>query len=80
MEQSLIKILLTLSTYGPGFAVAGIFIALFLLERKKSEKMAEKLQELAVDSIRADLEHTKAYKALERVFDNIIKIISSRGD
>ena len=69
MEVALTKILAVLASYGPGFVVATIFIIFYWLERKKSEKMAEKLQELAVASIKADLEHTKTFESLEKAFN-----------
>ncbi len=78
MEAALPKILAILASYGPGFVVAAIFITLYLLERKKSEAMAEKLTELSVASIRADLEHTRAYESLEKVFNSAIQALSNR--
>ena len=78
MEAALAKALQILASYGPGFVVAAIFIILYLLERRKSEQMAEKLTELAVTSIRADLEHTKAFESLEKVFNSAITALSNR--
>jgi hypothetical protein len=78
MEPALMKALMALSSYGPGFVVAVIFIIFYWLERKKSEQMAEKLQELAVASIKADLEHTKAYASLEKVFDAAVHALVDR--
>jgi hypothetical protein len=79
MEAALAKALQMLASYGPGFVIAAIFTILYLLERTKSEKMAEKLQELAVASIKADLEHTKTYESIERVFNSAVQALSSRG-
>lgn len=78
MEAALTKILAVLASYGPGFVVAVIFILFYWLERKKSEAMAEKLQELAVASIKADLEHTQTTKALEKSFNAAIKALAER--
>jgi hypothetical protein len=78
MEAALAKALALLASYGPGFVVAAIFVALYLMERKKSEKMAEKLTELSVESIKADLEHTRAFDSLEKVFNSAIQALSSR--
>jgi len=78
METTLTKALLMLANYGPGFIVAVIFIVLYLLERKKSEKSAEKLQELAVASIKADLEHTRTVDAMQKAFDSALNALSSR--
>jgi hypothetical protein len=78
MEAALAKALQMLSAYGPGFIVAVVFIIFYWLERKKSEQMAEKLQELAVASIKADLEHSKAYESLEKVFNSAVQALSSR--
>jgi len=78
MEATLVKTLLMLANYGPGFVVAAIFIVFFWVERKKSEQMAEKLQELAVASIKADLEHAKAYGSIEKAFDTAMKALADR--
>jgi hypothetical protein len=78
MEAALTKILGVLASYGPGFVVAVIFIIFYWLERKKSEAMAEKLQELAVASIKADLEHTKAYESLEKAFNAAVQALANR--
>lgn len=78
METALAKFVAVLSAYGPGFVVAAIFIVFYWLERKKSEKIAEKLQELAVASIKADLEHTKAYESLEKAFNAAVQALADR--
>jgi len=78
MEAALAKALALLASYGPGFVVAAIFVVLYLMERKKSEQMAEKLTELSVASIRADLEHTRAYESLEKVFNSAIQALAHR--
>lgn len=78
MEAALTKILAVLASYGPGFVVAVIFIIFYWLERKKSEKMAEKLQELAVASIKADLEHTKTFESLEKAFNAAVQALAER--
>lgn len=78
MEAALTKALQMLAAYGPGFVIAVIFIILYLMERKKSEAMAEKLQELAVASIKADLEHTKTTEALEKTFNAAIQALANR--
>jgi len=79
MEAALAKALAALATYGPGYVLAAVFIILYFLERRKSEQMANKLQELAVASIKADLEHTKTYESLEKVFDSAVKALSNRS-
>lgn len=79
MEAALAKALAALATYGPGYVLAVVFIILYFLERRKSEQMANKLQELAVASIKADLEHTKTYESLEKVFDSAVKALSNRS-
>jgi hypothetical protein len=78
MEAALTKILAALASYGPGFVVAAIFIIFYWLERKKSEQAAEKLQELAVASIKADFEHTKAYESMERAFNAAVQALADR--
>lgn len=78
MEATLTQILKALAAYGPGFIVAVIFVIFYWLERKKSEQMAEKLQELAVASIKADLEHTRAYESLEKAFNAAVHALADR--
>ena len=71
MESSLAKVLGHLATLGPGFLVAVVFAIFLVLERKKSEKMADKVIVLAQESIKSDIEHTKAIQALEKTLDSI---------
>ena len=78
MESLLSKFLGLLVEHGPGFVVAAIFIVLYWVERKKSEQMAEKLQELAVSSIKADLEHTRTYASLEKAFNAAVRVLADR--
>ena len=78
MEAALTKLLTVLAANGPGFVVAAIFIIFYWLERKKSEHMAEKLEKLAVASIKADLEHTKSYELLERSFNAAVQALAER--
>lgn len=78
MDAALTTALKALAAYGPGFVVAVIFVIFYWLERKKSEQMAEKLQELAVASIKADLEHTKVYASLEKAFNAAVHALTDR--
>lgn len=45
MEAALVKLLEMLAKSGPGFLVAAIFIALYVLERRDSRKELETVQE-----------------------------------
>ena len=76
MESTLAKILSNMASLGPGFLVAVVFAVFFCLERRASSKMAEKLLELAQESIRSDIEHTKAIEALEKTLDSIDRRLS----
>jgi hypothetical protein len=71
METAFTKLLAHLATLGPGFIVAAVFAALFWLERKKSDKMAEKLYDLGMASIKSDIEHTQAIRALEKTLESV---------
>jgi hypothetical protein len=71
MESTLAKILSNMASLGPGFLVAVLFAIFFIMERRKSERMADKLLELAQESIKADTEHTRAIQALEKTLDSI---------
>lgn len=78
MEAAIPKLLQALSAYGPGFVVAAVFFVLYMMERKRSAALADKLQELAVASMKADMEHTKSYASLEKVFSGAIQALTSR--
>ena len=79
MEAALIKLLQALASYGPGFIVAVVFVVFYWLERKKSEEQAIKLHELAVASIKADVEHTKAYASLEKAFNSAVHALVDKS-
>ena len=76
MEAALAKVLTHLATLGPGFLVAAVFAFMLFLERKKSEKMADTLLELAQESIKSDIEHTKAIQSLEKILDSVDRRLS----
>ena len=71
METAFTKILGHFATLGPGFIVAALFALLFWWERQKSEKLAEKLYDLGMASIRSDVEHTQAIRSLEKTLESI---------
>jgi hypothetical protein len=77
METAIASLLSKLIEYGPGFLVAGLFMAMYWLERKKNERLAEKLYELGLQSLKSDLEHTKMYTALEKAIETLGKTISN---
>jgi hypothetical protein len=71
VEDLLLSLLSKLAVLGPGFIVAAIFAILFWLERKKSEKLADRLFDLGMSSIRSDIEHTQAIRSLEKTLDSV---------
>ena len=80
------KLLFQLGTYGPLGIMSALFFILFIsqkkdtaLEREKADKLSEKLYELGMASIRADMEHSKAYEPMERIMDAAIKALSERS-
>lgn len=87
MDSSLIKILIQLGTYGPLGIMSVLFFVLFLMERKRTEvertkvdELAAKLHEVSMASIRADVEHSKAYEPMEKIFDAAIRRLSEKID
>lgn len=86
MDPAAAKALLQLGTYGPLGIMCVLFFILFWMQRKetadereKTNKLAEKLHELGLASLRADMEHTKAYTSLEKVIDAALDAIAKRG-
>ena len=87
MDSSLIKVLIQLGTYGPLGIMSVLFFILFLMERKRTEAerekvdaLATKLHEVSMASIKADVEHSKAYEPMERIFDAAIRMLSEKRD
>lgn len=76
MESAIASLISKLVEYGPGFLIAGLFLAMYILERKKNEKLAEKLYELGLQSLKSDLEHTKMYGAIEKAIETLGRTIS----
>jgi hypothetical protein len=75
MESALIPLINKLAEYGPGFLIAGIFLVLYVLEQRKNKSLSEKLFELSLASLKADMEHTKAVASLEKSLDVLIGIL-----
>jgi hypothetical protein len=80
MEQLITKCLLMLADHGPGFLFGALCLSLLVLERKRcakdlgversrSSSLTDKLIDLSNASIKVDVEHTAALKALEKAID-----------
>ncbi len=69
MDPTVVKTLIQLGTYGPLGIMAVLGFMLFLLERKKTSELTDKLLEFAQASVKADAEHTKAMDALGKLYD-----------
>lgn len=69
MDPTVVKTLVQLGTYGPLGIMAVLGFMLFLLERKKTSELTDKLLEFAQASVKADAEHTKAMDALGKLYD-----------
>jgi hypothetical protein len=80
--DSPITLIEILAKNGPGFLMAGIILAIYLIERKsflkaigeerkRSDDLAKAVLSLSTDSVKADTEHTAAIQALTKVLDSI---------
>lgn len=85
MDATLVKVLIQLGTYGPLGIMSVLFVILFFLERKKTEaerkkvdELASKLHEVSLASIKADMEHSKAYEPMEKIFDAALRLLAER--
>lgn len=85
MDATLIKVLIQIGTYGPLGLMSALFVILFFLERKKTEAerkkvddLANKLHEVSLASIKADMEHSKAYEPMEKIFDAALRLLAER--
>ena len=85
MDATTAKALLQLGTYGPLGIMCVLFFILFMLQKKetqterdKNEKLAYKLHELGLASLKADMEHTQAYTALEKMIDATLDALAKR--
>jgi hypothetical protein len=85
MEPATLKILSSLYVYGPLGVLAILGFLLYFLQvkktdeaRKKNEELSEKLYEVSLASIQADVEHSKAYEPLEKFFDAVLKAVVER--
>ena len=75
MEPTAIKMLSSLYVYGPLGVLSVLGFLLFFLERKRTQVLTDKLSELSCESIKADIEHSKAYETLERTLDITTKLL-----
>ena len=79
MEPAALKLLSSLYVYGPLGILAALGFLLFFLERRQTHLLVDKLTELSTASIRADMEHTKAYEAMERTQESTLRLLAGRG-
>lgn len=81
METTLLQQLF--QVYGPLGLLSGIGFVLYYLEqkkvtleRKRNEELAQKLYEVSLAGIQADIEHSKSYEPMERFFDSMLKAMT----
>lgn len=78
MEPAALKALSSLYVYGPLGVLSALGFFLFFLERRRVRELTDKLSELSSASIRADMEHTKAYEAMERALDSTTRLLAEK--
>lgn len=78
MDPAVGKTLFQLGTYGPLGIMAVLFFILYWWERKRNETLSDKLYEVSLASIKADMEHSKAYDNIEKTFDAALKLLAER--
>lgn len=85
MEPATLKLLASLYVYGPLGILSILGFLLYFLQvkktdeaRKKNEELSEKLYEVSLASIQADVAHSKAYGPLEKFFDAVLKAVVER--
>jgi len=78
MDPSVGKMLFQLGTYGPLGIMAVLFFLLYVWEKKRNEKLSDKLYEVSLTSIKADMEHSKAFDNIEKTFDAALKLLTER--
>lgn len=85
MEPATIKLLSSLYVYGPLGILAILGFLLYFLQvkkteaaQKRNEELSEKLYEVSLASIQADVEHSKAYEPLEKFFDAVLRAVVER--
>ena len=86
MDAAAAKALIQLGTYGPLGVMVVLFFILYWFQKEETQKerdrntaLQEKLHELSIISIKADMEHSKAYEPMEKVMDAAIKALAEKG-
>ena len=75
MDALLTKLLVNLASQGSGFIFAAVTLVLLIFERRRSEKLADKLAEVSMASIKADYERDRSVKTLEKAFDVAVRAL-----
>ena len=82
MDPTTLKMLSSLYVYGPLGILAGLGFILYFLQVKKTDavqkrkdEQSEKLYEVSLAAIQADVEHSRAYEPLEKFFDAVLKAV-----
>ena len=83
MDPAIAKTLFQLGTYGPLGIMVAIGFMLFFMERKRNDRMqdkqdelAGKLHDLAMASIKSDMEHTRVNEVNVKVLESIDRRLS----
>lgn len=75
MDSAIVSLVNKLAEYGPGFITAGVFGILYWFERKRNDRLIEKLHELSTTSLKADLEHTQVYQSIDKTLNILAKAL-----
>lgn len=84
MDPSIAKLLVQLGTYGPLGVMCVLLYVLYWQRGKELEKerarnaeLQKRVYELGIESLKADMEHTKVYGPIERIMDAAVKALAA---
>jgi ribosome-associated translation inhibitor RaiA len=76
MEPStIITIIKDLGEYGFGYVTTAIFLSLYVLEKKRNEKLVDGLHKLGIASLRAEYEHSRVYESIDKTLNILAKVV-----
>lgn len=76
MEPStVISIIKDLGEYGFGYVTTAIFLCLYILEKKKTDKLTDGLHKMGIASLQAEYEHSRVYESIDKTLNILAKVV-----
>ena len=76
MESMIVKLLDTIANHGPSAVIALIFCILYLMEKRRTQQLSDKVYDLGIANVKAESDHTRVQESILKLIDSIDRRLS----